>query len=544
MQDFIFILILIAVIFGLIYFVYSMVLGAGKNRDDEDDLQISSNDFLEQLKLLYKQKKYHLAECMAKKYLEKKPHNDQIRTILTKCLYDNGKVYEAIENAKIIIKHQPSNDEIKILLAKFHVTTLKPLLAIATLNEILNDDPNNTKALSELAKIYLNTNQKKAAIKAYASLDELSTNNQDKMNIKNKLAELHIELGEYDMAIQSYKEILEIYPTDNVVLKKLIDLYMLSSDWILAIENAKELFDAHLNEENDFWALKILTEACSQSKDFENAMEYANLLKENALSNKVEAAQNIANILMNTDEVEKSTEILTQLVSENPKNTELKKSLAKAYETNKDFNSAAETYKKILDEVGAEDIIQIHYEMSNIFSNWAMYLFESNDMTECFKKFSTALKYNSQNPQIYYRLGLINQTIKNYNEAIAQYKKAIERDAENSSYYYALSECYQGIDNVYEEKKALIECIKHDPTNTMAHYKLGLICQSQRDLTNALAYMKQALALDNNFIDAKYHLALMLELKGEKESAIALYEQILKVNPEHQEALNNIKMLK
>ena len=154
-----------------------------------------------------------------------------------------------------------------------------------------------------------------------------------------------------------------------------------------------------------------------------------------------------------------------------------------------------------------------------------------------------ALQYDSNNPDIYFQLGQINQSIKNYNEAISQYKKAIERDT-NPAFYYYLAECYAEINNIFEEKKALIECVKYDNQNYNAHYKLAKICKSQNDIQGAISGMRKALELNNNFIDAKYGLAILLELKGQKDEAINLYEEILAINPEHKEAIDNLKMLK
>lgn len=543
MKDFIFIFFTLAIVFGLIYLVYLIMLGSsGKTKDE--DLQITSEDLLQQLKILHRQKKYHIAECMAKKFLEKRPSNDDIRMILTKSLYDNGKIYEAIEHAKVVIRHQPNNADMKILLAKFYEATLKQNQAISILKDILKDDPQNVSAIREIAQVYMNTNQKSAAIEMYVQLSDLVDNNHDKVKIKTRVAQMMIESKDFGTAIEQYREILEIYPADLDTKKKLIDVYMLTSDWTLAAELARELWEMHTNEQNDLYLLKILTEACIGSKEFEQAMEYANLVKTHPLANDIDAAEGIAKVLLASNEIEKSTEILAQLVLENPHNTELKRTLAAAYEAKKDFHSAANTYKKILDEANAEEILLIHHEMSNIYSNWALYLFEEKEVSECFKKFTTALQYDSENPQIYYRLGFINQSIKNYNEAISQYKKAIERNVENPSYYFALAECYEAIDNVFEEKKALSECQKYEPENPHIYYKLSRIYHNQHDLTNAINEIKKAIELDSNFVDAKYELAILLELKGNKDEAIELYEQILEINPEYKEVASNLKLLK
>jgi len=268
------------------------------------------------------------------------------------------------------------------------------------------------------------------------------------------------------------------------------------------------------------------------------------MVKEHPLSDKVEASECIARLLMETGQVDESIQLLALLVKDNAQNIDIKKTLANSYLAKGDFEAAVNIYKKILDDVGVEKVKQIHFELSNIFSSWAWALFEQQENVDCFKKFATALQYDSKNPEIYYQLGAVNQAIKNYNESISQYKKAIELNNENFQYYYSISECYEAIDSFYEEKKALNECVKLNPNHARVHYRLALLAESQHDTLNSMIEIKRALELDPNFLDAKYKLALMLELHGDTDGAIALYEEIVVIDPDRMAAVDNLKMLR
>ena len=517
------------------------MLGSDNNNNE---LQITSKDLLEQVSILYKQKKYSIAENLAKKYLEKKPADDEVRTILTKILYASGKMFDAIEHAKIIINHKPRNYNMKIFLANCYLETSKPSKAITELKEVIESDTNNVAAIKELAQAYFQNNQKQSAVKMYKKLEEFIYSNQEKTKNKIIIAQIHTEFNEFDLAIQEYKEILEIYPAEVEIKKKLVELYKRTYDYDLLIDLAMEVLEFHSSDGNDFWALKVLRDTYSQTKDYVKAIEYANLVKIHPLAEKTEAEEKIAKLLMETGQVDESINLLASLVSENPQDIHLKKALAASYIAKGDYEVAINIYKKILDEAGVDKINQIHFEISNVFSNWAYYLFEQQDNTECFKKFTQALQYDSQNPEIFYRLGLVNQSIKNFNEAISQYKNAIDLDSENPNYYYSIAECYEAIDSFYEKKKALIECAKYGPNNAKVHYKLALLYDSQRDTVSALAEIKKAIELDANFVDAKYKLALILEFQGNAEGAIEIYKEILKIDPEREEVINNLKMLK
>lgn len=527
---------------GLIYCLYKIMLGSGKKEQD-NELQITSTELLEQLTILHREKRYNIVESLAKNYLEKKGGNDDVRTILAKSLFDMGKIYDAIDQAKIIIRHQPINFKIKIFLANCYLKVEKPFKAIDTFQEILEEDSDNILAIKELAQAYFDTNQKRSAIKMYKRLEEFLENNNEKVKNKSTIAKIHIEFGEYNLAIEEYEKALEIYPDDISIKKRLIELYKKISDYDSSIGFASELYTTCAEDENGLWALKMLMDIYQIMQNYEKALEYANLIKFHPLSDNIQSDEDIARILLDEGKVYESIELLKSLVDENPENTKLKKQLAKAYERNKDFKSAVNIYTKILDEANARDINDIHFELSNIYSNWAMYSFSLHENDDCFKHFTVALKYHSQNPEIYYLLGTVNQTIKNFNEAISQYKKAIELDPQNPCYYCAIAECYEELDNIYEQKKALSECLKHDSENAKTHYKLSIIYNIQNDKNNAMIHIKKAIELDENFIEAKHKLALMLEHTGDTEGAISVYEDILKIDPENEEILNNLRML-
>lgn len=543
MNDFIFVFFTITVTTGLIYVLYKIMLGSEKS-DKDIELQITSEGILQQLNILQKQKKYNIVESLAKNYLEKKGRNDEVRTILTKALYASGRIYEAIDQAKIIIKHQPFNFDIQIFMANCYLDVEKPMKTIEILQDILDKDPNNVVAIKELAQVYFKTSQKKSAIGMYKRLEEFLDSNYEKAKNKAKIAEIYIEYIEMDSAIKEYEQILEIYPDDMTVKKRLIELYKMEEHYDALIELANDIAAHHADDENGLWSLNNLMDTYRIMHNYEKALEYADLIKNHPLAKQNKVDEDIAKILFDEGRIDENIELLNYLISEDPTNTGLKKELAKSYEAKQDFDSAIDIFKNILEIANAGEIKQIHSEMSTIYSNWAMYLFSKNEVEECFKHFTIALKYSDQNPDIYYNLGNVNKAIKNFNESISQYKKAIELDPQNADYYSAIAECYQEIDSIYEQKKALLESLKCNPNNPNVNYKLGVIYELQNDRDTAISHIRKAVKLDENFIMAKRKLALMLEHIGNKEEAMQLYENILKIDPSNEEVLNNLKMLK
>lgn len=544
MNDSIFIFLIVLIVTGLIYTLYKLLLGNDKDNSDVE-LQITPEDLQKQLSILFKQKKYKIVEGLARKYLETKHADCIVRLILAKTLCEQGRVYDAIEHIKFILKLEPRNFDSKIFLANCYLEVSKVNKAIGVFQEILNIDPNNVVAIKELASAYLNTNQKKSAIRMFERLDEFLYSNQEKAKNMSIIAEIHVDFQEYALAINQYLEILKVYPEDITARKRLIELYKVTDKYSDVIIIAREILETEAaNNMNSLWALQQLIDIYCVLKDYEKAFECANLIKEHPLATEIDAGKFMAKVLLEKGQYQEGIDILRFLAEQNHSNIDLKKSLAESYIRKKDFPSAIEIYKEILDLSELNEVEQLHFEMSNIYADWGLYCFSMDDTNSCFNKFTLALQYYSKNPDIYYKLANVNTMIKNYNEAIIQYKKAIEIDPENPKYYFDIAECYEAIDSVYDQKKALNDYIKYKQDNPVVYYKLALIFDSQKDRVSALQYVKKAVELNDKFIEAKHKLALILELKGEKDEAIRLYEEILRIQPDYPEITNNLHMLK
>lgn len=543
MNDFIFIAFTVLITTGLIYFLYIIMLGSDKAAKDTD-LQITSEDLLQQLRILHREKKYNIVESLAKNYLAQKGNDYGVRTILAKSLYASGRVFDAIEQAKAITIHQPQNYEIQIFLANCYFEVEKTSNAIETLQRVLEKDSGNVLAIKELSQIYLKTNQKKSAIEMLKRLEDFLESNSEKVKNKSLIGGIYVEFRELESAINEYHEILEIYPDDIPTKMKLVELFKMTSDIDALTEITNDIIKTNKNNKHDLWAMQTLLDTYRTMQYYPKALEYAYSIKEHPLADKKQIEETIAKILFEGGQVEEGIELLISLIADNPKNIELKRELAKAYQAKQQFELAQELYEQILDIAEPKEVKTIHSEISTLYSNWAIYMFSKDMLNDCYKYFTTALKYNDKNVEIYYNLGNINKIIKNFNESITQYKKAIELDPQNAEYYNAIAESYKEIDSVYEQKKALLEGLKYNPDNSQAHYTLGTICKAQNDYQAAIQHVNEAVSLDKNFTEAKILLALLFEHVGDIEHAINTYEKILLIEPENEEAIRNLNMLK
>lgn len=537
---FVLIIALISII-ALIYLIV-MILSSGSSSSHRE-LQISKKDIFEQASLLFKQKKYKAVEKLATTYLNIKPEHHKLRALLAKTYYTTDNIYDAIKECISVLNADETNNEVRLLLAKSYKKINQYAKAITELQEIIKQDSENISAVKDLSDIYLETKQKVSALKVLKKLESLTENNLELMQIKTKLADLNIELENYPEAFDELNEILEIYPEDTETHKKLIELYIKVQNYESAIENCEKLLETNENNSLSLWLLNNLINLCYLEKDVDKTMIYAKKLLEHPFSDKIKTKTYIAKILLASGKEEEGMALLSELSEKNKENIDIKRLMIQTYENKNDFVSAIELYKEILDLVNPLEVKDIHTEMSNVFVKWAKYLFEKQDVNECFKIFTLAMQYDNTNPEVYYELGQVNAFIKNYNEAILHYKKSIQINPKSAKYYMAIADAYEQIGNTYEQKDALLMASSVDENNTGVLYKLALLYENQHDKTSERATLEKILELEPSHIDAKYQLALLLERQGNKEEALKMYKEIESVDFNYKNIRESIQML-
>lgn len=540
LKDFLFLPIAVLIATAITYIAYKILLDIG---NDNKELQISSEEIHQQMKLLMKEKKYDIVEKLAKNYLKNKGFCHEVRALLAKSYFESGNYEDAISNMKYVIKYQPKNIENRIFLANCYRTMKKPDEAIDIFMDILNIEPTNVWVMKNIAILYLETNQKFAAIRMYEKISEFSDNKNEVMEVKMILADLYASTDDTDNAIRCYLEILDMFPYDIMTKMSLCEIYQRIEDYDSLIDLASNIEACALDSKDALLAQQKLLIAFMETKNYEKALEVAQRINDNPVSDKVKARDDIAKILVELDRIAESIQIWNNLITEVPTSDNLKKNLVTAYIRQHDFDTAVYLYKTMIDIASPYKVLELNAELSVVYAKWGLYLFNEGKIDECFEKFSTAIGYYSENPEIFYQLGLIDKEINNYKEALGNFKKALELDDSKTEYYYEIAECYEAMDSVYDQKKYLSESLKIDDTNPKIYYKLSLNYQRQNDLNSAISNMEKAVYLDATFIDAKIKLALMYEHVGKIEEATALYEDILKIAPENEEVLNNLNML-
>jgi tetratricopeptide (TPR) repeat protein len=210
----------------------------------------------------------------------------------------------------------------------------------------------------------------------------------------------------------------------------------------------------------------------------------------------------------------------------NPKLTNAKLLLASHYLREGAYNMAEKESAEVL-----ADFPQ-NYQAQLVFGNACL---NQQKMQAAQGAFETLVTLQPENPVGHYRLGLLQQSLKQHDAARASFEKALELNSKLLDVFSALiqAEVVSGnFDAALEKCDRQLELV--DPSSMSAaiiHDLKGGIYLTQKNLTAAEASFQEALAQDPNYLKPYYELARLYQVGNQQEKAIAQYQALLEKKP-------------
>ena len=523
-----------------IFVLYSIVMYKGNKVGKGNELQLSTKNILEQVKVLFDTGEYALVELLAIKYLDRVPTHLGVREYLAKAYFKRNKFNNCIKHCQLILKKNQNNIETRQLLGDCYIKKQMLSKAIKEYEIIYEYKGGDRDVLKTLAELYKNTDQLYSSITVYNMLIKLIDNNEEMAEVQDILAELNEEVHDYPAAFEAYKSKLGIYPNDIQTNKKLAELYIKLKNYPKAIETLLFMLSFVVETIHLLWVYECLVDLYVETEDYEKAIEYSNKLLEVQGSDKFKIRKDIAQFNLKLDNYSTGIAILEDLVMMSQNGYDVTTELAKAYIEQKQFDKALEQYTALLDKATQKEAKNVRLLVSDLYIIWAVDDAEKGDFESSYAHLDKAAEYNLINPEIYYYKAQNNISQKHYTNAVELLQRALEYDKYNENhtkYYLKLSEAHHYLGNFFEEKKALSDLLKIDENNPQGLFRSGLMYMSQHVPKDAEECFKRALEYDPDLIDAKFNLALLYETNN-KEKAKELYMEVLDQDPGYVEAKN------
>ncbi|MEJ2006809.1 MAG: tetratricopeptide repeat protein [Acidobacteriota bacterium] len=311
-------------------------------------------------------------------------------------------------------------------------------------------------------------------------------------------AERAFNAGNYKDAIKFYKELVKTAPRVAEIHSNLAVAYYLSGQFADAAHEARialKLKPTLLNAHYFLGASLAESGYCKEAlpyleKDFSRVKDAklrriigTDTLRCSMVLNHVDKAIDYDQIL--TREFPDDPEILyltthmfsdlsmrasQRLLGTSPSSYQVHRMNAEILELQGKPQDAIAEYRKVLKL--DPHVPGIHYEIGKLL------LQQSHDLAtlhEAKKEFDAELQIDSGNAQAEYRLGEIDSTVRNWNDAITHLGKAVKLDPQMVPALVRLGEAYASAGRVKDAIAPLKRAIELDPNNVDAHYRLSFV---------------------------------------------------------------------
>ncbi len=286
-------------------------------------------------------------------------------------------------------------------------------------------------------------------------------------------------------------------------------------------EQAKPIIEKHLEKNpSDHKSRQLLGQCLIQEGKFDKAIvEFKSIKKPlekesdfhfwfgQAYLGKLNASKNFFEKGIIASKVKSYFETAVAL---DPENLTARNSLARYYLTAPGIaGGSSKKAKEQLDYIKSKNPRMGYYGL-------ASYYFQKKDYPAAKAEYLQYLKLTEDKSEVYYQLGFVAQTEKNYQEAFKYFELALEEEEVYKPAYYQLARTA-----IFTESRL------EDGLKNMLHYIEVGGDKNGPDLASA-----------------HWRLGMIYELLKQKEKAITAYQKSLKLDPGHQQAGEALEKLK
>jgi len=146
-------------------------------------------------------------------------------------------------------------------------------------------------------------------------------------------------------------------------------------------------------------------------------------------------------------------------------------------------------------------------------------------------------------PGLCVNYGELLQTFGQTDRALVWYRRALAKAPAMLAAQINLADALLAAGKAREAVAALHEAIRMQPTEARLYYNLGFAYHQLGETDSASSAYRRALALDNDLLEAHSNLAVLLIGDKKFVEAVAHLQDVLRLDPTHVMAMNNLAMI-
>lgn len=401
--------------------------------------------------------------------------------------------------------------------------------------KILEFEPNNIKILDTILKNQINNNQLYSALEVIEKMLVLEKNIVDFNKLKFLKANINYDIKQYDNAESSILELLTTDENNTQYLILLSNIYReknLQSE-LLTVLNKIYTLTKQIQDSREIATILF------NQKDFQRTEEFIiNCDETDILLKKILIETNIEQQKYNV-----ALDRINNFLAEDKNNFEFYKLKAQILIKKQQFKSAIDLLENSVDFVDLVYLDEINLLLKNVHIEYSKYLLNKKNFEQAFSVLEDAVKYGTDDDNIYYTIAKCNLEICDYKKAILNLSKAIEINPQNHELYELMSEIYYKHENIEQAISQQFEAVKINPTNLYSLSKLAFLYTRVGDFNLALTYYSKALMVNKNSDEVHYNIALCYHKLGDFLKANEHYKKALELNNNNSSALKNLRIL-
>ncbi|MBA7694337.1 Beta-barrel assembly-enhancing protease [subsurface metagenome] len=484
----------------------------------------SQSQLLEKIIISLKDNKLEAAEEQLRLYLFENPSCTLGRIAAAAICISHGKIDAAIEELNSVYMRQPGNTMALYALGHCYERKGCEAEASAFYQDCLKFKDYLQLPRERLTAIYLKNGQLEKAIQQFESLKKHSP---DDIPILVLLGHLYIATAQYRQAVETFNTAILIHPDNFNFEDNQVEQMILNARFEEAAERLEELL-AQEPERADLLirygdVLSMLGQDCEATEQYEqaisarpNCLEAAiKLGTHHILTGDSAAAAGQFNMALGINDQVIDAYIglaIAQKVAENEKEALDTLSLAATIEPNSSF-LFAETA-----------VLQFR---NGLHKNFAVEQEDSGKLIEgVIKAHRHQIEQQPQNPELYYRLGILMTSIENFDEAVVAFRNAIEI---NPTFSRARNKLVLSLFQI-GQKKAALECIEGpnclDGDTLNLHYKTALLYCDKLKFASSLMNLENLLSSNLTTSNAAYNIAIVLQNLSLLDPVTSMWENL------------------
>lgn len=416
---------------------------------------------------------------------------------------------KSIDYFKLALLHDGQNLEARLGLAKAYQSTNQTQLAFEELNEISLDKINEVhfrmvfdfyvKAKSfekayEWSQTYYSRSQRTSALwsmyeaallmknydRAHKTLDLLKSSDQPQLLVYLAQAATYEKQKDYDKALMSLKLAEDISPLDEMVLKKMVQLYSFKKDWESVVKFGEKYIQY---QKRTLLISELVARASTLNKSYDKAIANYKWLSENA-DESFESIYTLklAHVYFLNQNYSEAKSIYIDVLSSDKGNNEAKYYLGLTHEALKE-EAASERVLELVDKTS------IYYPDAQV--RLATKEYKENSFKDALERVQKASQERPESSVLYKAYADYLIESKDFPKALQVINKADVNVGLDADLYITKAYCQFKMNNQKAFASDLDKTLKLDPSNVKTYEYLSLLWYQDRKKLSETEYLSK-----------------------------------------------------